>query len=83
MRIAIGIFMCLLGIILGLYAGFWWAFVGGIMDIIGEIRAPELSAMNLAIGIVKVFFAGLIGWAASLLFLIPGAAMLQNDRNTL
>lgn len=61
------------GIILGLYAGLWWAFIGGIMIVIEEVaNFPEISSIDFALGIARVFFAGVIGWAVALIFIIPG-----------
>lgn len=76
-KLVLGAVLCIAGVALGLYAGLWWAFIGGIVDVITEIRAPELSAMGVALGIVKVLFAGVIGWLAALLLLVPGIGMIQ------
>jgi hypothetical protein len=72
-----GTVLCIIGIAAGLYFGLWWAFIGGIIDVITEIRAPELSVMGVAIGIAKVLFAGFIGGISALLFLAPGVAMIR------
>lgn len=76
-QLILGVILCIAGVALGLYAGLWWAFIGGIVDVITEIRAPELSAMNVAIGIAKVLCAGVIGGLSALLLLTPGAAMIK------
>lgn len=78
MKAILGLALMAAGVVLGLYAGIWWAFIGGIVDVIREIRAPELDAMNVAIGIAKVLFAGLIGWVAAALALVPGYALLKS-----
>lgn len=65
------------GIALGLYAGLWWAFVGGIVDIINAIKAPDLSAMAIAIGVVKIVCAGAIGAFSALVPCAIGAAMFK------
>lgn len=74
----IGLLLIVAGVAFGLYAGVWWAFIGGIVQIIEQVRAPELSAMSVAIGVAKVFFAGGIGAVAAFVCIIPGAAMLQD-----
>ena len=57
-----------LAAIAGLYFGIWWAFIGGIIDIIDEVNraiaGEPLVALRVAAGIAKIMFAGLIGWAA-------------------
>lgn len=74
----VGLLMIIAGIVFGLWAGIWWAFIGGIVDIINEVRAPDLSAINVAIGVAKIFFAGLIGWAAAALLILPGSYIVKN-----
>jgi hypothetical protein len=66
------------GIAVGLYVGVWWAFIGGIIDVIVEVRAPELDAMNVAVGVAKVMFSGVIGWIAGILFVLPSAMMFKD-----
>lgn len=79
MRAVIGVLLIVVGIAAGVYAGIWWAFIGGIVDVITEIRADELSAMGVAIGVAKVFFSGLIGWVSVAVFAGPGYAMITMD----
>lgn len=77
-KMVFGVLLVLGGIAFGLYAGLWWAFIGGIVDVITEIRAPELSAMNVALGIAKVLFAGAIGGLSAFLLIVPGAALVKS-----
>lgn len=74
----VGVLLILAGVVVGLYAGVWWAFIGGIVDILNEVRAPELSSINVAIGVAKVVFSGFIGWVSGMLLMVPGVAMLQD-----
>ena len=78
MKTALGLLLILGGIAFGLYAGAWWAFVGGIVQMIGEIRAPELSAVSVAVGLLKVLCAGGIGVFSALVCIVPGLAMLKS-----
>jgi len=73
----VGFALCLAAIVVGLYMGIWWAFIGGIVDVINQIKAEEVSAIGVAVGIAKVFFSGLIGWLSFVLLFIPGQAMLK------
>lgn len=74
----LGILMIVVGVVFGVWAGVWWAFIGGIVDVIQAVRAPDLVAMDVAIGVSKVVFSGVIGWAAAAFFMIPGVAMLAD-----
>ncbi len=76
MRTVIGILMVLGGVVLGLYVGVWLCFVGGLVDIIETIKAPEIDAMKVAIGAVKILFTGVAGGLSAILLIIPGQVML-------
>jgi hypothetical protein len=58
----IGTLVVALGICLGLYVGFWVMFVGGVMDVVEQVRAEVMSKMVLALGIAKILFASFVGW---------------------
>lgn len=77
MRSVLGFLMIGVGVVCGVYVGVWWAFIGGIVDVIASIRAEELVAMNVAIGIAKSMFAGVIGFGSAVILVIPGVAMLK------
>ena len=73
----VGLLMILSGIFLGLYIGVWLCFVGGIVQIINEIKSPEgVNALAIALGIVKIFFASPIGWLSATMLFIPGACII-------
>jgi len=71
--------MILASIIVGLYVGVWVCFIGGIVQVIDAIRAPELSSWLVAVGIAKVFFAGLAGWLSAAVLFFPGVALADLD----
>lgn len=68
----LGLFLILIGIVIGLYLGIYWAFVGGLVQVFEQIRAPIMNSRILATGIVKVLFSGLIVRCLALIFIIPG-----------
>jgi len=80
MKNVIGMALILAGIVCGLYAGVWWAFIGGIINVIEAVRAEELIASHVAIGVAKVVFAGVIGWASAVCLALPGVVLLQNQQ---
>ncbi len=66
-----GLVVIIGGVALGLYVGGWIFFVGGIIDVIEQIRAPVLEVRATAIGVAKMIFAGFIGsLIGGILFLI-------------
>lgn len=79
MKTALGIILIIGGIALGLYAGVWWAFIGGIVQIVDAVKATPVEAMGIAIGIAKIMFAGLIGVGSAMMAVIPGFAMVAAD----
>ena len=46
----------------GLWAGVWWAFIGGIVQVVNACQVHPVNAMNIACGVARVVFCGLIGW---------------------
>lgn len=77
MRTGIGCLLMIAGVALGVYVGVWWAFIGGIVQVVEQIRAPELSAITLAIGVAKIVFSGFLGWVSCVILLFPGYAMAK------
>ena len=77
MKAFVGFILILAGIAFGLWAGVWWAFIGGIVDIINEVKSADVSALNIAIGVVKIVFAGAIGWVAGFIAILPGWLMIE------
>ena len=58
----IGILVCL-AIGLGLYLGFWVMLIGGIVQIAEAVKENPVSGIDIAIGAVRIFGAGFVGWA--------------------
>jgi len=76
-RNLLGLFLIILGIVLGCYLGIWVMFVGGIIQFITALLASPISAYGLAVGIVKVMFAALVGWLAFFVCVAFGQALLN------
>jgi len=72
-KFIIGCLMMVSGLVLGAYAGIWWAFIGGIMGVVNGVTASPVDAMMIAYGIAKVVFAGFIGTTSALVLVVPGA----------
>jgi hypothetical protein len=58
----LSVLIMVVALLAALYFGIWWAFIGGIVQVIDQLRAPQMNSLLIAIGIAKVMFAGLIGW---------------------
>jgi len=78
MKLVLGLFLLVLGVAFGLYVGIYLMLVGGISQIIEALKATEVLAFPIAIGAVKICFAGIVGFLAGLVAIIPGATMLKN-----
>ena len=76
MRTLLGVFLILCGVIIGLYIGVWVMFVGGIIDIINQIKAPVLDTMRVTVGIIKIIFASFVGVVSAIILISPGFTML-------
>lgn len=76
MKTVIGLSLMLLGIVVGLYVCIWWAFVGGIVDIVNELKSTtDANALAIAWGLAKVFFAAPLGWLSFLVVSGTGYAI--------
>ena len=61
------------GIALGLYVGLWVCFIGGIVQLINEIKSPEaVVTMNIVLAVAKILISGLSGWVYALVLIVPG-----------
>jgi len=73
----LGIGLMVGGVILGLYVGIWVCFVGGMVDVIEQVRAENLEAISLAWGIAKVFLAGFFGGLSAIIPIAIGKSLLD------
>lgn len=78
MKKLIGIILIIAGVAAGLYFGLYWAFIGGIITVIKQIRAPDLNATTTALAIVRIIFAGLIGYFSAFILIIPGYVLVKS-----
>lgn len=79
MKAILGIILIIGGLALGLYVGVWWAFIGGIVSIIQAIQTPPVQAMTVALGILRILCASLLGTAAGGVFVFSGAALVSKS----
>lgn len=80
MKKVIGVIFILFGFLCGAYLGGWLCFIGGIVQVIEAIRAVTLVPINVALGIAKVIFAGVVFVLTAMCFIIPGFKVLTSDR---
>lgn len=60
------------GIVGGIYVGFWLCFIGGIVQIINEVKSADTNAMIVALGVAKIVFAGLAGGLTAMAGIFTG-----------
>ena len=65
------------GIGLGIYVGFWLMFIGGIVQIIDSIK-HDVNALEIAIGFIKIWCAGIVGWVSGMICCAIGAILIDN-----
>jgi uncharacterized membrane protein len=78
MKKAIGCALVLAGLGVAVWAGVWWAFVGGVVQVVEAIKADPVSGVDIALGALRVLFAGAIGGATAIVAIFPGYAMLHD-----
>lgn len=71
-----GVVLIVLGVILGLYIGGWVMFIGGILNVIDlvavYINTSVLDKTLLVFNILKIFFAGFVGYVTGLILVVLG-----------
>ena len=77
MKTIIGVVLFIFGIALGLYFGVWWGFIGGIVQVVEAFKAPDISAMQVAIGLLRWWASSLIGIGAGLIPCAIGASLIK------
>ena len=77
MRPVLGVGLILVGVILAVYMGFWVCFIGGITDIIYQVRAPEVSMASVMFGVLKICFASAVGYVSGMVLVLPGYTLLH------
>lgn len=71
--------MILIGVVVGLYVGIDLMFVKGIIQFVNGVKATPVNGNDIAWGVVRVSCAGLVGWGAAAIFILPGGALLFKD----
>jgi hypothetical protein len=79
----LGIFLILLGISLGIYVGGYLMLFTGLVDVVKvvvkAIRDGGFETTKFAFGLVRMLFAGLVGWLAAFTLVIPGVCLFTKD----
>jgi hypothetical protein len=82
-KLILGVILFIFGIFAGLYVGLWWAFVGGIIQIIEGIVATPVVATSIAFGIVKIMFAGALGYLSAIACILPSLVLISKGLDKL
>jgi hypothetical protein len=70
-------------IALGAYTGIWIMLIGGIVDIIEQIKLPAVDSMVIAIAVAKIIFCQVPMWGLAWLGIITmalGATLIQDHK---
>ncbi len=79
MKFWIGLFLVVIGILTALFVGVWLCLIGGIVQIINEIKGPEaVEALKIGIGVARIVCAGISGALTFICFYIPGMALMRD-----
>ena len=77
MSVMLGLLLIIGGVCLGAYLGIYIMFIGGIVQIIEAIKISPVNALEIAYGIARILFSGLIGWLTALILIGSGGALLD------
>ena len=74
----IGALIILGGIALGLYAGLWIMFIGGIVQLVEAVKLTPINSIGVAFGIAKILLAWPVGWLIGIGSTGLGIAIMSN-----
>lgn len=74
---AVGILIIIASILFGIYVGGYLMFYGGIVQVIEAFQVTPIAAGSIALGIIKVIFAGMGGVVVAFLGVAFGAAVAE------
>jgi hypothetical protein len=80
LKLIVGYALMVFGFLLAVYASLWWAFIGGIVDVINAIRSPVLDATAIGIDIAKMMSDGVFGWAIAFFTMFPGWYLIHRSQ---
>ena len=72
----LGLILIVSGVLIGLYVGLWVMFVGGIIQVIQNVT-PTISAIGIALGILRIMCSSAIGWLCFVILISLGKNMLD------
>ncbi|MGD6992136.1 hypothetical protein [Sutcliffiella horikoshii] len=79
MKGIIGIVGMIFGIALGVYVGLWVCFIGGIVGLVTAVQTilagNDIPGTLIGWSIVKMVFAGLLGYLSAMIVFIPSFKM--------
>jgi hypothetical protein len=78
-RAIIGVLIIILGIAGGIYLGAWLCFVGGIIQVIEAVKATPIISSGIAIGLLRIVSASLVGWVTFLFCSVVGAFFITSN----
>ncbi|MNL99721.1 hypothetical protein D3C76_02080 [compost metagenome] len=72
----LGIISIIFGIVSGLYVGLWWAFIGGIIQLVDAFNSSPIVGKDIAVGFARVFLATTVGELIAGLFIMAGITLI-------
>ena len=79
MKQVLGVIIIVASLILALYGGVFWAFIGGLRDLIDAFKYDG-STDQILYGFIKVFFASTIGWVIAFFGFLCGGTLIASDQ---
>lgn len=77
-HIVFGAMLVVLGLVSAIYFGLWVMFIGGIVQIVGGIKATPTDGWAIGWGVVRMLFASLTATVAMVAMTIPGWMIMRH-----
>lgn len=75
-KLTLGVLLFLLGVVLGLYVGVWWAFIGGIVQMVEASKADPIALFSIVIGFIRFVFAVFLGYLSAIVCILPSLELM-------
>ncbi len=73
----IGSAIVVVGIFAGIYFGLWLMCIGGIIDVINDMKSSEVEAAEMGIGIFKIILGWLMFIGISIVSCVVGFSIID------
>ena len=74
--------LLVVGLIIALGCGLWWAFIGGIFQLIEAINMNPIEILEIGASMLRILFSYFVGYLTGGVFYMPAMEIInRNDKS--